>query len=156
MPTACVGSMSLTFLAKARRRARERALGRPAHSMLASSRRNTSSRWRGEEMQQIAAAMFLCAWGAAAEPAVEIQPPLPRRVLGEKFRSALDRKITATWKSVSLRSILHAIARERELAILLDRRIDPGRELPWEFSGRDLHTELAALSRGHGAPFSVA
>ncbi len=109
-------------------------------------------------MQIIFGAMALSISAAFAdlEPPVQIRPPIPTRVIGGKFESALERTISATWSSVPLRMILNDVAREQKTAILLDRRIDSGREMPWEFKGRPLRAELADLAKGHGAAMSIA
>jgi len=106
-------------------------------------------------MTRLAAAVSLLAGLGAAEPPVDVQRPEPRLVTGEEFQSALQRPITATWRHVPLRSLLNALSKEREISILLDRRVDPDRELPWDFTGRPLVTELADLAARHGAALSV-
>jgi hypothetical protein len=90
-----------------------------------------------------------------AEPQVEIDRPAPKRVTSNRFESALDRKMNSTWRRVSLRAILEAISREREISILLDRRIDPTRNRSWSFSGRPLRTELSDLAEQLDASLSI-
>ena len=42
-----------------------------------------------------------------------------------KFEAALDRPISAIWSGVSLRRIVQRIITDRNIAILIDRRVDP-------------------------------
>jgi hypothetical protein len=51
---------------------------------------------------------------------------------GRRFTTALDLPISAAWKGVPLRSILRRLSHEQEIAILLDRRVDPDQEVQLE------------------------
>ncbi len=48
---------------------------------------------------------------------------------GTPFQKALDQSLGGAWTGVSVRDVLREISRTRKVAIVLDRRIDPTREL---------------------------
>jgi hypothetical protein len=77
--------------------------------------------------------------------------PLPTRFRVQgRFIAALDRPISGSWKGVSLRSILRRLSREREIAILIDRRVDPDQELEIDTGERSLRAAVDAIARqGH-------
>lgn len=81
-------------------------------------------------------------------PEFEVLPerPVPMRLAGGKFEAELRRPITAAWQSVPLRSVLRRIADERQVTILLDRRIDPTREIAVDFAGTPLAAALETLA----------
>lgn len=56
--------------------------------------------------------------------------------VGTALRQELDSEFLATWSGVPLRSLLSNVAKQRRVAIWLDRRVDPGRTI--DFSPRDL------------------
>ncbi|MCY2963462.1 MAG: hypothetical protein NT069_07390 [Planctomycetota bacterium] len=55
---------------------------------------------------------------------------------GKAFRQALDRTISATWEQVDLRTITRRIEETRQIALLVDRRLDPSR--PVKFAAHDV------------------
>jgi len=83
--------------------------------------------------------------------------PLPARYRTQaRFAAALERPIAGNWKGVSLRSILRRLSREREVAILLDRRVDPDQTIDidtGECSLRSAIHEIAATA--HSAASQV-
>lgn len=87
--------------------------------------------------------------GAAASP------PADRWLTGRPFRSALDARISAVWDHVELRMILQRIGQEQQIAILLDRRIDPNQTLSVELSGRSVRDVLERIADKCGAAVSV-
>lgn len=48
---------------------------------------------------------------------------------GNDFRAALERSAGRSWSSVTLRDALRELSQDRQIAILLDRRLDPSQEL---------------------------
>ncbi|MEX2287918.1 MAG: hypothetical protein WD648_12565 [Planctomycetaceae bacterium] len=62
---------------------------------------------------------------AGADPDVALHPPQPRRLVDASFQRALRAPISGSWNNVELRRILRGIADERNISILVDRRIDP-------------------------------
>ncbi|HUE12649.1 MAG TPA: STN domain-containing protein [Planctomycetaceae bacterium] len=74
--------------------------------------------------------------------------PLPTRYRTQgRFTAALNRSISATWKGVPLRSMLRRLAREREIAILLDRRVDPDQEIEIDTGERSLRSAVDEIAR---------
>ncbi|MGE3315115.1 MAG: hypothetical protein AB7O26_08345 [Planctomycetaceae bacterium] len=100
-------------------------------------------------------AILFVGLSGASEPPLEIDPPVPGRVTAERFHRALEQKMNGSWRRVSLRSVTTSIAREREISILLDRRIDPSREQAWDFRGRTLRNELVDLAERNNSGVSV-
>lgn len=59
---------------------------------------------------------------------------------GKAFESAARRdSVSVFWEQAPLRSQLQALSRSQRVAILLDRRIDPGQKIDWQ--SRDLSLE---------------
>ncbi len=56
---------------------------------------------------------------------VVLDQPVPRYRIGKPFHQTLSKTISGSWKNVTLRAILRRISDQYEIAILLDRRIDP-------------------------------
>ena len=59
-----------------------------------------------------------------------------------RFRQALDGRISAVWRGVSGRTILQRLARQQEVAILLDGRINPSRKHSLELADVPLRDGL--------------
>lgn len=78
------------------------------------------------------------------------------RLTGGRFTAKLQRPLTASFKGLTLRDVLRRISDEREIAILLDRRIDPSQEVAVDFTGERLGEALQALSTRAGAEMRVA
>ncbi|HXY36897.1 MAG TPA: STN domain-containing protein [Planctomycetaceae bacterium] len=59
--------------------------------------------------------------------------PLPAHYrTGRNFTTALEQSISGSWKGVPLRSVLRRLSHEREVSILLDRRVDPDQDVKVE------------------------
>jgi hypothetical protein len=100
------------------------------------------------------AILTLCCGGFPGTVVVDRAVP-PRRV-AEEFRQALDRPISAGWKNVNLREILRRIEKDREIAILLDRRIDPAQTPVVDLSDATLHRALVGIAERVSAGAAVA
>ena len=48
---------------------------------------------------------------------------------GENLRAALGQKIGVTWSNISLRRALTSLSKSRQVAIILDRRVDPDQKI---------------------------
>src|SRR5687768_280567 len=60
--------------------------------------------------------------------ATAVQAAEPRDpATGPRLAAKLDAPLTASWLNVELRTLLERVAAERQLAVLIDRRIDPNR-----------------------------
>jgi len=78
-------------------------------------------------------------------------------VTGDAFEETLSLPISAAWRNVSVREVMTKIAEQREVSLLLDRRIDPSRILELEAADQPLlHVldELAATSRAVALPLA--
>jgi hypothetical protein len=73
--------------------------------------------------------------------------PLPARYRTQaRFAAALERPIAGNWKGVSLRSILRRLSREREVAILLDRRVDPDQTIDIDTGERSFRSAIDEIA----------
>ncbi len=73
--------------------------------------------------------------------------PLPTHYRTQgRFIAALDRPISATWKGVALRSVLRRLSHEREVSILLDRRVDPDQEVEIDTGERSLRSAVDEIA----------
>lgn len=66
---------------------------------------------------------------------------------GAKFQSELNAAFSATWRNVELREVLQRIGQDRQIAILLDRRVDPNATWTVEFTQPSLRGDFAELAR---------
>src|SRR5271170_8205396 len=66
---------------------------------------------------------------------------------GRRFTTALEQPISGSWKGVPLRSVLRRLSHERQISILLDRRVDPDQEVQLETGDRSLRSALHELVR---------
>jgi hypothetical protein len=73
-----------------------------------------------------------------------------------RFSAALERPIAGSWKGVSLRSILRRLSREREVSILLDRRVDPDQMIDIDTGDRSLRSEIDEIAQTAHAAASRA
>lgn len=92
----------------------------------------------------------------AAPPEVLLDQPIPVLQTDVRFRQELERPISASWGGAELRSLLRRITADRQVAILLDRRIDPNQELTLDVQDRTLRDALAEIASHCGAEMSVA
>lgn len=74
---------------------------------------------------------------------------------GRAFQKALEQPISATWDHVGLRAIARRIEATRHFAMLIDRRIDPSRELAASAEGEPTHDFLERLAAGSSGRVSV-
>ena len=70
---------------------------------------------------------------------------------GAALRAQLDQQITYTGGEVPLRDALRSFARSQQVAVLLDRRIDPDQKLSLNLSGVTLRTALEQIAADSGA-----
>lgn len=76
--------------------------------------------------------LICCLLSAAAgrdEPADAIDRPVPRYHVSKQFEAALNRPVAANWEHVGLRYIFGRVSSAWQIAVLLDRRVDPSRKL---------------------------
>lgn len=90
--------------------------------------------------------VFLTAPLLAVEPVV-LDRPAPKLVTSTLFRDELQRDISAVWGSIELRSVLMRIQKDREVAVLLDRRVDPNATYEVRFTGEQLRDAFARLAQ---------
>lgn len=92
------------------------------------------------------------------------EPDLPRGgaqspdrwLVGRTLQKRLEEPVDVNWSAVPLRAALYGLARTKQVAVLLDRRIDPGRRLDLSLHdlplGRAL-TQIAARQDAVAVPF---
>lgn len=86
---------------------------------------------------------------------VELNRPVPDLQVGPAFRKALAGRISATWQNVELRTILRRISSDQEVAILLDRRIDPNQKPHVQWNNTPLLIGLEQLAASISVGVSV-
>lgn len=77
---------------------------------------------------------------------------------GAAFRRQLQETAGPTgpsWSGTPLREALNNLARARHVAVLLDRRVDPGQRLELNAEGRPLEEVFDAISRDRGLGVSI-
>lgn len=113
--------------------------------------------------------------GAAllAEPALAVEPaqPVPRvsrtreppgsvldpveYLTGKDFEDALLQPVSISWQERPLRAGLRRLSESREVAVLLDRRVDPEQTLTLGLSKLSLHDILKTIATESGAGISI-
>jgi hypothetical protein len=74
--------------------------------------------------------------------------PLPEHYrTGQRLTTALEQPISGSWKGVPLRSVLRRLSHEQQIAILLDRRVDPDQNVQLETGDRSLRSALYEIVR---------
>lgn len=91
-------------------------------------------------------ALLACA-RAAAQP--------PHWLTGPELERALGDTTTAAWSGTPLREGLQSFARLHRLALLIDRRVDPGRPLRMALAEQPLRTTCEALAAELGLGFTL-
>ncbi len=97
--------------------------------------------------------LWACLWATAAAapgetPKSLFPDPLPTHYrTGRRFTTALEQPISGSWKGVPLRAILRRLSNERQIAILLDRRVDPEQELQVETGDRPLRAAVNEIAQ---------
>lgn len=76
-------------------------------------------------------------------------------VTGRRFEDALEKKLSLAWKGQNLRDGLRKLGETRQVAILLDRRIDPGQEMSLQVQNVSLKALLNLIANEAGAAVSV-
>ena len=74
--------------------------------------------------------------------------PLPARYRTQgRFTTALEQPISASWKGLALRSVLRRLSHDREVSILVDRRVDPDQEIAIDTGDRSLRSAVDEIAR---------
>ena len=114
------------------------------------------SRGRGPSLLGLILCLFLTSTMIGGTRSSIFSEQLPVRYRTQaRFSAALERPIAGTWKGISLRSILRRLSREREVSILLDRRVDPEQLIEIDTGERSLRTaidEIAHTANAAAAP----
>jgi hypothetical protein len=94
---------------------------------------------------------------ALAGPANEavLNRPVPQRATGAIFTKALETKVSASWRNVELRTILHRLAEEHQTAVLLDRSINPNQELDLDLPYQPLLAGFGVVAKSAEAELCV-
>lgn len=92
----------------------------------------------------------------ASDPGeIVLDRPVPELVTTGKFRGELERGLSASWRNIDLRTVLRRIADDRKMAIVLDRGVDPNREVAFEFVNAPVLEALETIAADAGAAVSV-
>jgi len=98
-----------------------------------------------------AAVAFLVSPAVAQENPAVAQENTDLRT-GAAFRRTLTQSLDAvTWQGRSLREALRRIAQTQRVAVMLDRRIDPGQTIEFSATGEPLEVVLQRLAAKYGA-----
>ncbi len=79
----------------------------------------------------------------------------PTLQTGRAFEMALDRNIGLAWQDQHLREGLRKLSRNRELSVVLDRRIDPGKQLTLQLRNITLRELFHVIALEADAELSV-
>jgi hypothetical protein len=72
-----------------------------------------------------------------------------------RLETALSQPVVANWQNAELRSVLKALADQRHVAIVLDRRVDPHHSVTLDANNESLKVVLSKLADRVGALVSV-
>lgn len=90
----------------------------------------------------------------AAPPVLD--GPVPSRLAGRAFQDELQKTVpAAVWRNAELREVFRQFADDRRVAILLDRRLNPNRELSIEIAGKPVIEAVRELAHEVDAAVSV-
>lgn len=87
----------------------------------------------------------------AEPPPFDLTTPTPLAVSEKPFEDALTRELSVQWQKVPLRQALRHISETANIAILLDRRLDPDREVNLEVSDEPVLKIIERASRDQSA-----
>ena len=73
---------------------------------------------------------------------------------GKKFHQALEQSCSGIWSNLSFRQLLMEIGTSRQIAIVLDRRIDPSAERHFKMEESSLRQGLAGIAKQAGVDVS--
>ncbi|WP_397568179.1 hypothetical protein [Schlesneria sp. T3-172] len=73
---------------------------------------------------------------------------------GARYRHELEQPFSGSWTSVEYRALLKDIGADRQIAIVIDRRVDPSVELPIDVTTASLRTGLLSIARHADADVS--
>jgi hypothetical protein len=79
----------------------------------------------------------------------------PTLITGPKFRSELQRPLAAKWEQTELREVLRGIGSARNMAIVLDRRLDPQQRVTLTLGNESMLAGLERLALDHAAGLST-
>ena len=96
-----------------------------------------------------------CTLSAGAGPEVSLDRPAQARHVSKQFEKVLGQRLSASWQNIRLRDILRRVEADREIAILLDRRIDPDRLLEIDLNDLPVLAGLEKIAERVSARVSV-
>lgn len=99
--------------------------------------------------------LLFCLLAAQTGERVDAQPAREFRVARE-LDVELDGRISATWHGIGLRQALRQVSRDRNIAILLDRRVDPMQELSINIEDHSLRGCLERMAQHVNAAVAIA
>ena len=96
-----------------------------------------------------------CGVGLSAETDVVLDHPVRKLKSGRDFRREIEKQFSASWRNVPLRSILRRISDDRNVSILLDRRIDPAQLISARIMNETVRTSVATVAKAAAADSRV-
>jgi hypothetical protein len=99
-------------------------------------------------------AMALNAVVLNAEP-VRLDRPQPTFLYGDKFRDVLRQPLIASWDNVEPRSLFRRLSEDRQIAFVIDRRVDPSTPLTLSLTGESLQSGCERIAEVMGAAVSL-
>ena len=104
----------------------------------------------------IASVPLLLTMGMLCQSRLEVTPPVAVNWLtGPKFRQEIEQPFSGNWSNIAFRPLLQGIAADRQIAIILDRRVDPSVELPLDAANVSLKTGLISPAKQAGCDATV-
>lgn len=74
---------------------------------------------------------------------------------GTSFRRELERPFSGSWSSIEFRRLLKVVEADRQISIVLDRRMDPSAEVPIDVNNVSLITGLTGIARQVGGDTTI-
>ena len=79
----------------------------------------------------------------------------PPFITGQRLQLQLDLPMTATWENLPFRQALASLSKVQQLAIVLDRRVDPEEPISLAIPGDSLRVGLEKIAQRRGLGVSI-
>lgn len=86
---------------------------------------------------------------------VHLDRAIPTLLTGRAFQNEMQRPMTASWSHSPLRTLLQSVTEVRQVAILLDRSIDPTQEISLDVADIPLAEVLQVIATQSSAELSI-
>jgi len=76
-------------------------------------------------------------------------------ITGRKFQQEIDQPFSGSWSNLEFRQLLKEVAADRQVSIVLDRRIDPSAELPISVANGSFRTGMTSIAKQVGGDIAI-